>query len=310
MSETYTSRPGIAPRSASQSARRPAKPLIATAAAILCLAACSDSPVSYFDSPTSIPISTTGIQNSVMGLFGSTRTDQGDYLWESESFARDLAWFLGASPNTLTDVIGLVPGANANTTLICCRVWNTEYEDAKQANTIIASVPKVTSFTPPQMAAITGILQTIKALNFMYLAETRDTLGIPLYAIDSGTPVDPPYCNPDVWKYIRGVIGFRVGGPQYCRSDRAADHRPIGLCVRRTDGRTQYGDRVVCCVQSRTRGQGWARARLCHRPELARHGTDAHAPGFAERSGSHAGRQALTASALYNPAVIAPPSGR
>ena len=54
-------------------------------------------------------------------------------------------------------------------------------------------------------SAIAGVVQTIKALNFMMMAETHDTLGIPLYAVDAN-PTDPPYCNKDVWQYIVALL--------------------------------------------------------------------------------------------------------
>lgn len=307
MSETFTSRPGIASRSASQGARRAARRLCATAAALLCVTACSDSPVSYFDSPTSIPTSTTGIQNAVTGLFGSSRTDQGDYLWESASFARDVGWFLGASPNTLTDVIGLVPGANANTTLICCRIWNTEYEDAKQANTIIASLPKVTSYSAPQMAAITGILQTVKALNFMYLAETRDTLGIPLYAIDSN-PIDPPYCNQDVWKYIVALLDSGFNDLNTAGTIALPITVPSGFA---SVGQTAAPSTATGSFAAFNRAlAGKAGLELAYAMARSSPGTapTPSVPGSPNVQALTRADSALTASALYNPAVIAPPA--
>ena len=205
MSDTFSLRTGIAACGSALRTRRSRIRALIGSSALLLAAGCKDSAIPYFDSPTSIPASTTGVQNAVMGLFGSTRSDQFDYLWFSTGFARDLFFFLGASPNTLTDVAGLVPGANANTTLICCGVWNAEYENAKQSNLIVTSLSKVSTYSSAQVAAVTGLIQTMKALNFMYLAETRDTLGIPLYAIDQN-PTDAPFCNKDVWAYIVALL--------------------------------------------------------------------------------------------------------
>jgi hypothetical protein len=268
---------------------------------------CSDSAVPYFDSPTSIPPSATGVQNAVMGLFGASRSDQFDYLWLSTGFARDLFWFLGASPNTLTDIAGLVPGANANTTLICCRVWNAEYENAKQANIISASLSNVTSYSAAQVAAITGVVQTLKALNFMYLAEMRDTLGIPLYAIGPNA-TDPPYCNKDVWKYIVALLDSGLAD--------LTTAGPIALPVTVPPGFASVGQTAA---PSTTLGSfasfnralaGKAGLELAY--AIAR-GTPGNAPtqstpGSPDATALHRADSALTASALFDLAAITPPA--
>jgi hypothetical protein len=177
--------------------------------AFVAATACSNEPVPYFDGPTSVPISTTGIQNAVTGLFSATRLDVQWYVYFAGSFGRDLFLFAGFSPNLLTDVSGLSPSTNAgiptSSGLSPSEVWNNEYAQIKASNTIIAGVAKVTEYNTQQAAAIVGIVQTIKALNFMMVAETRDTLGIPLYAVDAN-PIDPPYCNQDVWAYIVSLL--------------------------------------------------------------------------------------------------------
>jgi len=307
MSETFSSRAGTASRGIAQRTGRAWVGAVVGAVTLATATGCKDTAVPYFDSPTSIPSSATGVQDAITGLFGATRTDQFDYLWFSTGFARDLFWFLGASPNTLTDVAGLVPPANANTTLICCRVWNAEYENAKQANIITASLPKVSAYSAAQVAAITGVLQTIKALNFMYLAETRDTLGIPLYAILTN-PTDPPYCNKDVWKYIVALLdsGF----------NDLNTAGPIGLPISvppgfASVGQTASPSTALGSFAAFNRAlAGKAGLELAY--AIAR-GTPGSAPtpaspGVPDNAALVRADSALTASALYNPSVITPPA--
>jgi starch-binding outer membrane protein, SusD/RagB family len=307
MSDTFFSLTGIGSCGSALSTRRAWKRAVVSATVVVAVAGCSDSVVPYFDSPTSIPSSTTGVQNAVMGLFGATRSDQFNYLWETTGFARDLLWFLGASPNTFTDVAGLVPGANANTTLICCDVWNAEYENAKQANIIVGSLSKVSAYSTAQVQAITGVVQTVKALNFMYLAETRDTLGIPLYAIDQN-PTDPPYCNKDVWAYIVSLLdsGFN--------NLNSAGPIPLPLTVPpgfASVGQTASPSTAAGSFAAFNRALA-GKAGLEYAYAIARN-TAAGAPtpsspGSPDAAALLRADSALTASALYNLAAIAPPA--
>ncbi len=85
-------------------------------------------------------------------------------------------------------------------------MWDNEYEQIKASEyDRDERGPGARLLQRQQAAAIIGIVQTIKALNFMMIAETHDTLGIPLYAVDAN-PVDPPYCNKDVWAYIVSLL--------------------------------------------------------------------------------------------------------
>ena len=214
----------------------------------------------------------------------------------------DLFFSLARVPTTLTDVAGLVPGADANTTdLICCGVWNAEYENAKQSNLIVTSLSKVSTYSSAQVAAVTGLLQTMKALNFMYLAETRDTLRIPLYAIDHN-PTDAPFCNKDVWAYIVALLdsGFESAGHGGGRL-RYQSAVPAGFAAGCANRLSEHGAGVVRSVQSGSGRQGRAGAGVRH---CARHGwcADARRPaGSPNAAALLRADSALTASALLQP---------
>jgi hypothetical protein len=272
------------------------------AAALVTATACSDSTVPFFDAPTSVPTSTTGIQDAVTGLFSATRLDVSVYVTYAGSFGRDIFEFQGASPGTFGGVAGLNPLSSAGPT----GVWDNEYLQIKQANNIIASVAKVPAYSAPQQAAIVGIVQTIKALNFMMVAETRDTLGIPLYAVDAN-PIDPPYCNKDVWAYIvalldSGAASLNTAGP-------------IPLPVRLPLGFASVG---LTAAPSTAPGAFAAfnralagKAGLQYAYAIARNAAGTHPTPTSSGSPNAAALtradSALTASALYDPSMIAPP---
>jgi hypothetical protein len=268
--------------------------------------ACSDSNVPYFNAPTTIPISQAGIQNAITGLFSETRLDVGRYLEYSAGFARDFLWFLSAGPPAVTAPGGLIP-LTPGTTYGPPLIWANEYQQAKQANTIIVSLSNVSSYTPAQIAAITGVVQTIKAVNFMMLAEMRDSVGIPLYAIVKN-PTDPPYCNKDVWKYIVALLdsGF----------NQLNTAGPIPLPIQIPPGFASVGQTAS---PSTTMGSfaafnralaGKAGLELAY--AIARNSAATHptptSPGVPDPTALQRADSALTASALYNPAAIAPPA--
>jgi hypothetical protein len=268
--------------------------------AIAAAAACKDGAVPYFDAPTSLPTSPTGVQNAVSGLLSGTRIDEFYYLWFSTSFARDLFWFQFAGDVVIAG--GLEP---ITTQGIQTFGWDQEYADIRQANQIVIAAENVGAYSPAQIAAVTGIAQTIKALNFMYLAETRDTLGIPLYAVGSN-PNDPPYCNRDVWRYIVALLDS--GESQLTSAG------PIPLPVVLPPGFASVGQTAAPSTANGAFAAfnralaGKAGLELAYAVARAtNNGPTPTTPGTLDQAILlHADSQ-LTRSALYNPAVIAPP---
>jgi starch-binding outer membrane protein, SusD/RagB family len=178
---------------------------ILAAAALALVGACKDSNVPDLTQPTSVANTPTGIQNVVTGLFYQTRYDVGNYIFATAAFGRDAGNFTNTEPRWITEGLALSP-ISPTDQFWSTWEWDYEFNNAKLANSILASVPKTApAYTPAQAAAVDGIVQTIKALNFMMIAETHDSLGVPLYSIDSTTPATP-YCNRDVWRYIVALL--------------------------------------------------------------------------------------------------------
>jgi len=159
--------------------------------------ACKDSNIPFYTAPTSISNSPDGIQNAVTGLFAASRQDIGNDVINLSMFARDIANIQEDNPENAVDGLGLVaipPSGDV--------VWDNMYLGVGAAISIINAVPTVApAYTAPQAAAVIGVAQTIEALDLMVLAESRDTLGIPVHAA-SGGGVGPVYCNKDVWAQI------------------------------------------------------------------------------------------------------------
>src|SRR6185312_2327475 len=275
------------------------------AATLAMAAACSDSAVPFFDAPTSVPTSTTGIQNAITGLFSATRSDVPAYVSYAGSFGRDIFEFQGASPGTFGPVAGLNPPTNTGPQ--ATGVWDNEYLQIRQANTIIASLTSVSAYTPQQAAAIVGVVQTIKALNFMMLAETRDTLGIPLYAVVRN-PLDPPYCNKDVWAYIVALLDSGFARLNAAGTTSLPVLLPVGFAsVAQTAAPSTATGAFAAFNRALAGKAGLEYAYALARSTAGTHPTPS-SMGSPNQVALLRADSALTASALYDPSAIVPPA--
>jgi len=277
------------------------------AACLFAAAACTDTAVPYFDSPTALPNSAGGIQNAVTGLFSGTRIDVEWYVYYAGSYGRDIFWYLGASPNVLYDVAGLKQFSTLTNTIASAEAWDNEYAQIKAANNILVTLPKITTYTKAQAEAIWGVVQTVKAIDFLMVAETRDTLGIPLYSMD-GNPTDPPYCNKDVWTYIVALLDSANDSLNVAGSVSLPVQVPPGFA---SVGVTAGPGTVPGSFAAFNRAlAGKANLELAY--AIARNTPGTHptpsSPGTPDPTALATAAAELDSSALYNPAAIAPPN--
>jgi hypothetical protein len=283
--------------------------LYAAAAALVGLAACKDSVVPNYDSPTVDPTTASGIQLLVGGVFSATRIDVGYFGGASTSFARDMLNFTNSDERFLTEWGG-DGSAIPNSDFYGTGGWANEFRAAKSANTVLADIPGVTpAYSAGDAATIAGIIQTMKALDFMNLAEYRDTVGVPIGDLTNTniTAQAPILCNPDVWKYIVALLDSGNA-----RLNAGGATIPITLPA---------GFSVVSTVPgpSTTAGSfaafnralaGKANLELAY--AIAR-GAGGSAPtpttaGAPDVTALTRADSAITASALYNPAMLVPPT--
>jgi hypothetical protein len=185
-------------------------------------------------------------------------------------------------------------------------VWDNEYQQIKEANTIMASVARVPAYTTQQAAAIVGVVQTIKALNFMMIAETHDTLGIPLYAVDAN-PVDAPYCNKDVWAYIVSLLDSGFADLNIAGSISLPVQLPLGFASVGQAAAPSTAPGAFAAFNRALAGK----AGLEYAYAIARSAPGTHptlnSMGSPDGPALNRADSALTASALYNPGVITTP---
>ncbi len=284
-----------------RSGRRWWLPIVA-AVAVTASEACKDSNVPYFDAPTSVPNTPDGIQNAVSGLFAFSRNDIGGYVQYMGGFARDAVQMSNGDPQILTFYTGLTPIPAASD-----GVWDNEYRDVGEALTVIATVPNTSpAYSTAQAAAIVGIAQTLEAINLMLVAETRDTLGIPIYP--SGASPGPVYCNKDVWARIVALLDTANASLDAAGPIPLPIRVPAGFAaVGATAGPSTTAGSFASLNRALAGKAGVELAYAIARNSPATHPTPT-TPGSPDVNALTRADSAIAASALFNPGALAPAS--
>jgi hypothetical protein len=263
--------------------------------------ACKDSNIPFYTAPTSISNTPDGIQNAVTGLFAASRQDIGNDVINLSMFARDIANIQEDNPENAVDGLGLVaipPSGDL--------VWDNMYVSIGAAISIINAVPTVApAYSAPQAAAVIGIAQTIEALDLMILAESRDTLGIPVHAAAAGGP-GPVYCNKDVWQQIVAELDSANNQLQKAGSIPLPVKLPAGFS---SVSATAAPSTAAGSFASFNRALA-AKAGLEYAYAIARNAAGTHPtqflPGAPDVNALTRADSAATASALYTPGSLSP----
>ncbi|HUQ47960.1 MAG TPA: hypothetical protein VM053_06925 [Gemmatimonadaceae bacterium] len=191
------------------------KKYIAVLLAGALLAGCKDSTgVPDLNNPSldetlSKPLSLGGLQNLLTGYNDAQRAALGiapaNYIVFAEVMARD-AYRIDASEsryvneflNGTPDPSAFSGGGN----------FTTFFRNVRAANTILAALPGATAeFSAQQKSATSGLVKTLKAIDYYRALEYRDTLGIP-YAVEGelGTALAPIVCKTKVLANISALL--------------------------------------------------------------------------------------------------------
>jgi starch-binding outer membrane protein, SusD/RagB family len=173
---------------------------------------CNETVVPNFNAPTNLPHTVAALQNEVTGAFDAGRTDVGRFELFEDAFGRNSAYFTSSEQRWVLVGTGSVE-VNEGDTFVGPIVWDFYYNGIKGIDTIIASVPNLqvstssglAPFPAPQQEAMFGAMETLKALYYMYIIETRDTLGLPMNGVGQATPA-PILCNRDAWAQIVSML--------------------------------------------------------------------------------------------------------
>jgi hypothetical protein len=182
---------------------------ILAAAAIVALG-CDESVVPDINAPTLFPKDYSGLQSAFTGAAGSAvRADIVNYTLDLTSMARDAAYFTASEPRFLTQLTGEQPIAND---AFGAAAWNGFFSTIKGIDTTQSVLTSLTNGQPlsrDTVAALWGQLETLKALHYIYLADSRDTAGVPINAVGGATSagtVAPILCLPSTWGEIVAIL--------------------------------------------------------------------------------------------------------
>jgi hypothetical protein len=174
------------------------------------LAACNEALVPDYNVPTGFPHSVASLQGEMMGVFNSPRPDMIFFEESTEGFARNSAYYTPSEERFVTELTGASPLDADN---FGAQSWNVEYQGVKDADSVIAMLPSLTNagvaVPTANVKALQGSMETIKALNYIYVLLSHDTVGIAINNPGgpiSGSAVAPILCARDSWKEIIAIL--------------------------------------------------------------------------------------------------------
>jgi hypothetical protein len=277
----------------------------ALAALMAGASACKDSNVPFLTAPTVVPNTPTGVQDAVTGLFSATRLDVGFFITFMSTFARDAANFTNTSPTYITQIMGLSPIDPSGFGLF---VWDQEYTNIRLSESIIGGLPAIVpAYTAAGTAAITGVVETMKALNYMMLAETRDTVGIAIQPL-SATEPGPLLCAKDAWQYIVALLDSGNADLNAAGATPLPIKLPPGFGAVAGQASPSTAPGAFAAFNRALAGKaGLELAYAIARTTPAAHPTPT-SPGAPDPGALTRADSAIAASALFNVAALAPPT--
>lgn len=178
------------------------------AVALAVLGACDDPTIPNLNDPE-LPdaIDTRAqLQAQATGLLAGDRDQHAFEVLVLETMGRDLYRIDPADPRFLQMPLGTFsPGA-----FLVDFSYNVHYRTIRGAQALIEGADRSETldglpFTPEDKAATKGFARTMKALEYLRLIETRDTLGLPIMLGLGGT-LDPIRCKPAVLDHIEALL--------------------------------------------------------------------------------------------------------
>jgi len=176
----------------------------------MALAACNEALVPDYNVPTGFAHDVGALQNEMTGVFSHARVNIVQYEVEMDGFARLSAYFTPSEVRFVTELTGSAPldidNFGANT-------WTEDYQTIKDADSVIGVLPTLTNagaaIPAANVKALQGSMQTIKALAYMYILLSHDTVGMAISTVGgpvSGSGLAPIVCARDGWRAIVAML--------------------------------------------------------------------------------------------------------
>ena len=148
------------------------------------------------------PLTSAGVKTLALGVLAQDRatTTAAGYAIMPEIYARDLYRIDSNEPRWVLETIGAPdPGSFA----AGGSAYTSPYTAIRAATSLLQVLPNAvpSQVTPAQVATTAGLIQTMRALSYYRVMETRDTIGAPIQDT-ARTVVAPLSCKATVLTYI------------------------------------------------------------------------------------------------------------
>ncbi|HEY2855945.1 MAG TPA: RagB/SusD family nutrient uptake outer membrane protein [Gemmatimonadaceae bacterium] len=181
--------------------------LLAATLAMPALAACGNFEVTNPNQPTLDDLvsnpTRAKLSAAATGLFSRSRSEITSFIWRLGSMGREGINLAGNNqPDYQEPYFGPLSPSGFGGAL-----WQSRYGLIRDANTYIDAVGRSGDLSAGEKAVSTAMAETLKALAFMYIIETRAKLGAP---VDVGRAIDAapaPFVSEDsVYRYVISLL--------------------------------------------------------------------------------------------------------
>lgn len=175
--------------------------LLALSLSLVAAAGCTDNRVPDFNAPDLSPtLDRVQLQERASGLLSGDRASHDFEILVLETMGRDVYRIDPAEPRYITNPLGTFSASS----FIGAATWTGPYSVIRGSNDLIAALPTASFLSPEERAAVGGFAQTMKALSYMRLIETRDTLGAAI--VTDQQALGAFRCKPAVLTQIAAVL--------------------------------------------------------------------------------------------------------
>lgn len=190
--------------------RHPARPALVVAltlSAALALGACGNFNITNPNQPTQSDLENNPTRSKLAaaatGIFAGARSDITGFIWRVGSMGRE---GINLSGNNQPDYQEPYFGPLSSTQFGGTE-WSGRYANIRSINVYLDAAPKAPDLTADELAASQGFGKTMEALAFMYVIETRASLGAPVDVDRPVTDPPPPFVSEDsVYGFILGLL--------------------------------------------------------------------------------------------------------
>ncbi|HYL55363.1 MAG TPA: RagB/SusD family nutrient uptake outer membrane protein [Gemmatimonadales bacterium] len=143
------------------------------------------------------------VMGAAIGIFGASRVGMQSYIWRLGSMGREGINLSGNNqPDYQEPFYGPLQGTGFGGSQ-----WADRYAAILDINIYLQALGLSKDFSDPEKAASRGMANTMKALNFLYVILTRDSLGAPVDVYHPlGSPPAPFLAKDSVYGAIIGLL--------------------------------------------------------------------------------------------------------